>query len=85
MARDLRPPALDPAAVPERSGSDYPEPFRDAVAGRVKRVLGEPLGLAQFGVNLVSLPPGSWSSQRHWHSHGARRPVARARPWRRGG
>ena len=25
--------------------------------------------LTQFGVNLVTLPPGAWSSQRHWHSH----------------
>ena len=22
-----------------------------------------------FGVNLMTLPPGGWSSQRHWHSH----------------
>ena len=25
-------------------------------------------GLRDFGVNLMTLPPGSWSSQRHWHS-----------------
>jgi uncharacterized cupin superfamily protein len=25
--------------------------------------------LTQFGVNLVRLPAGTWSSQRHWHSH----------------
>ena len=24
--------------------------------------------LTQFGVNLVTLAPGSWSSQRHWHA-----------------
>ena len=28
-----------------------------------------PGGLSDFGVNLMRLPPGSWSSQRHWHSH----------------
>ena len=22
----------------------------------------------EFGVNLLRLPPGAWSSQRHWHS-----------------
>ena len=22
---------------------------------------------SQFGVNLLELPPGAWSSQRHWH------------------
>ena len=26
-------------------------------------------GLRDFGVNLMTLPPGGWSSQRHWHSH----------------
>jgi uncharacterized cupin superfamily protein len=61
-------PALDPQTVPARRGSDYPAPFSEAVAGREKRRLAEALGLAQFGVNLVRLPPGCWSSQRHWHS-----------------
>jgi uncharacterized cupin superfamily protein len=31
--------------------------------------LGEAGGLSDFGVNLMTLPPGGWSSQRHWHSH----------------
>jgi uncharacterized cupin superfamily protein len=61
--------ALDPRTLPERRGSGYPEPFRRAVADRVKRALGDAFGLTQFGVNLVHLPPGCWSSQRHWHSH----------------
>jgi uncharacterized cupin superfamily protein len=61
--------ALDPGTLPERRGSGYPEPFRAAVAGRAKRALGDAFGLTQFGVNLVRLPPGCWSSQRHWHSH----------------
>jgi uncharacterized cupin superfamily protein len=30
--------------------------------------LGEAAGLTDFGVNLLRLPPGAWSSQRHWHS-----------------
>jgi uncharacterized cupin superfamily protein len=61
--------ALDPGTLPERRGSGYPEPFRTAVADRAKRALGDVFGLTQFGVNLVHLPPGCWSSQRHWHSH----------------
>ena len=61
--------ALDPSTLPERRGSGYPDPFRAAVAERIKRALGDPFGLTQFGVNLVHLPPGCWSSQRHWHSH----------------
>jgi uncharacterized cupin superfamily protein len=69
MPDDQRTAALDPSTLPERSGSSYPESFRTAVAGRAKRALGDAFGLTQFGVNLVRLPPGCWSSQRHWHSH----------------
>jgi uncharacterized cupin superfamily protein len=31
--------------------------------------LGDAAELTQFGVNLLKLPSGVWSSQRHWHSH----------------
>ena len=61
-------PALDPAAVPERRGSSYPEPFRTRVADRAKRRLGEACGLTRFGVNLVTLGPGAQSALRHWHT-----------------
>ncbi len=64
----LKPPALDPATLPVKTGSDYPEPFKVAVAGRERRALGDALGLKNFGVNLTRLPPGDASSQRHWHS-----------------
>jgi uncharacterized cupin superfamily protein len=62
-------PALDPETAPRREGSGYPAPFRGPVAARSWRTLGDALGLTQFGANLVSVPPGCWSSQRHWHSH----------------
>jgi uncharacterized cupin superfamily protein len=62
-------PALDPKTVPARGGSSYPEPFRTAVEARQKRALGDATGLTQFGINLVELPSGCWSAQRHWHSH----------------
>ena len=61
-------PALDPATVTPRTGSRYPAPFRAAVAAREKRALGDVVGLTRFGVNLVRLPPGAASSQRHWHT-----------------
>ena len=64
----LKPPALDPASLPVKTGSDYPEPFKAAVAGRERRALGDALGLKSFGVNFTRLPPGCASSQRHWHS-----------------
>jgi uncharacterized cupin superfamily protein len=68
-AGPLRLPALDPASVPAKSGSSYPEPYRAAVEARSWRPLGDALSLKNFGVNLVRLPPGAASSQRHWHSH----------------
>src|SRR5215470_7961252 len=48
-------------------GSDYPDPFQAAVAARERRRLGEAFGLTNFGVNLLRIPPGCASSQRHWH------------------
>ncbi len=69
MTDELKPPALDPAGLPAREGSSYPEAFREPCRTRTKRVLGDALGLGNFGVNLVTLPPGAASAQRHWHSH----------------
>jgi uncharacterized cupin superfamily protein len=62
------PAALDPWTLPARTGNPYPAPFKAQAAGREKRALGDAFGLNGFGVNLVRLPPGSWSSQRHWHT-----------------
>jgi uncharacterized cupin superfamily protein len=62
-------PKIDISAVPVRIGTGYPEPFNAACAGRTRKRLGDAAGLSTFGVNLVTLPPGNWSSQRHWHSH----------------
>jgi uncharacterized cupin superfamily protein len=59
---------MDPASVAARTGSSYPKQFREQVLARTKRTLGDTLGLTNFGVNLVELQPGAWSSQRHWHS-----------------
>jgi uncharacterized cupin superfamily protein len=50
-------------------GSLYPPPFGQPCGTRERRRLGDAAGLTQFGVNLMRLPPGAWSSQRHWHSH----------------
>ncbi|HEY9346182.1 MAG TPA: cupin domain-containing protein, partial [Inquilinus sp.] len=61
-------PKIDIAAVPERKGSGYPSPFDAPSADRIRQRLGDAAGLADFGVNLMRLPPGGWSSQRHWHS-----------------
>jgi uncharacterized cupin superfamily protein len=61
-------PKIDITAVPARKGSGYPPPFDAPCAARTRRRLGEAGGLRDFGVNLMTVPPGSWSSQRHWHS-----------------
>ncbi|MFD1984817.1 cupin domain-containing protein [Mesorhizobium newzealandense] len=62
-------PRIDLSAVPVRKGSGYPAPFDAPCADRTRRRLGDAGGLTDFGVNLMTLPPGGWSSQRHWHSH----------------
>jgi uncharacterized cupin superfamily protein len=64
-----RMPKIDPTRAPLRTGSSYPAPFDEPCKLRSARRLGDAAGLTQFGVNLVRLPPGAWSSQRHWHSH----------------
>lgn len=65
----LRLPALDPATVPARTTSTYPEPYRSRVLPREKRPLGDALGLTRIGVNLTTLHPGAESSIRHHHTH----------------
>lgn len=59
---------IDPHTVPIRLGSNYPESLRSKVAGRVKQRLGDAVGLKNFGINLVTLEPGSCSALRHWHT-----------------
>lgn len=68
MSSRLGAPAMDPDTLEPRTGSSYPKEFQQQVAGRKKRALGDPLGITHYGVNLVELAPGAWSSQRHWHS-----------------
>ena len=62
-------PKIDRAAVPVLSGTHYPAPFDEPCRKRTWQKLGDASGLTQFGVNLLRLGPGVWSSQRHWHSH----------------
>ncbi len=61
-------PKIDLAAVAERKGSGYPRPYDVPCLDRIRQRLGEAGGLNDFGVNLMHLPPGGWSSQRHWHT-----------------
>jgi uncharacterized cupin superfamily protein len=61
-------PKIDMKSVFERRGSAYPVPFDQIAKNRVRKRLGDAGGITQFGVNLLELPPGAGSSQRHWHS-----------------
>lgn len=60
-------PIIDPSKCPVKSGSIYPAPYDQYVAGRSSLRLGDAGGLTQFGANLVILQPGAKSSLRHWH------------------
>lgn len=62
-------PQIDLSTVPVRQGSGYPPPFDAPCAERTRQRLGDAGGLRDFGINRMTLPPGGWSSQRHWHSH----------------
>jgi uncharacterized cupin superfamily protein len=59
---------IDLNAVPVHTGSRYPAPFHTPCVARARQRLGDAAGLTDFGVNLLRLPAGAWSSQRHWHS-----------------
>ncbi|HEY2178975.1 MAG TPA: cupin domain-containing protein [Caulobacteraceae bacterium] len=59
---------IDVAALEVLRGSRYPPPHDGPCAARARQRLGEAGGLTRFGVNLMTLPPKAWSSQRHWHS-----------------
>jgi uncharacterized cupin superfamily protein len=59
---------IDLTKIPVITGSGYPAPLDVPCAARARQRLGDAAGLTDFGVNLMRLPPGAWSSQRHWHS-----------------
>ena len=63
------PKKIDLAAAPRVTGTLYPPPFDEPCRARSRVKVGDAAGLTQFGVNLCTLPPGAWSSQRHWHTH----------------
>lgn len=60
-------PKLDLTAVEQNNATGYPPPHNAAVQGRWVRRLSPVMGLTDFGASQVTLKPGAWSSQRHWH------------------
>jgi uncharacterized cupin superfamily protein len=59
---------IDVKALAPVIGTNYPPPFDEPCRARERKRLGDVAGLTQFGVNLLTLAPGTWSSQRHWHT-----------------
>jgi uncharacterized cupin superfamily protein len=60
-------PKIHHEAIEQTNRTGYPPPFAEAVEGRWYRRLSPASGLTDFGVSHVTLKPGAWSSQRHWH------------------
>lgn len=59
---------IDLETAPKGQGTRYPAPYNEPCKNRRWVRLADAAGLTQFGVNLVTLDPGVWSSQRHWHA-----------------
>lgn len=63
----MSPKRIDVSSLDRVVGAKYPPPFDRPIAKRVVQRIAAAGGLTQFGVTRVLLPPGAWSSQRHWH------------------
>lgn len=61
-------PRIDIDNAPSVDGTTYPDEHAGPCLARRRKRLGDAVGLTQFGVNLLRLPDGAWSSQRHWHA-----------------
>jgi len=60
-------PKIDLESIRQTNATGYPPDYADKVQGRWYRRLSPATGLSDFGVSHVTLKPGAWSSQRHWH------------------
>ena len=60
-------PKVDLSQIEQTNRTGYPPPFDQPVAGRWQRPIGAFAGLTELGARHVTLEPGAWSSQRHWH------------------
>jgi uncharacterized cupin superfamily protein len=60
-------PKIDLETIQQINRTGYPSPFDREVQGRWYRRLAPASGMTDFGVSQVTLKPGAWSSQRHWH------------------
>ncbi|MFZ1743070.1 MAG: cupin domain-containing protein [Pontixanthobacter sp.] len=60
-------PKLDLDAIPQTNATGYPAPYDAEVKGRWYRRLAPVCGMGKLAATHVTLKPGAFSSQRHWH------------------
>jgi uncharacterized cupin superfamily protein len=60
-------PKVELESVEPSNRTGYPDPFHKPVAGRWWKRIAPLAGLTEMGASHVTLEPGAWSSQRHWH------------------
>ena len=60
-------PKVDLDAIAPSNATGYPDPFHKPVEGRWWKRIAPSAGLTEMGASHVTLDPGAWSSQRHWH------------------
>ena len=60
-------PKLDLDTIPQSNATGYPPEYADVIRDRWYRRLAPASGITDFGFSHVTLEPGAWSSQRHWH------------------
>lgn len=60
-------PKVDLEPIPPSNATGYPDPFHKQMQGRWWKRIAPLAGLTEMGASHVTLEPGAWSSQRHWH------------------
>jgi uncharacterized cupin superfamily protein len=60
-------PKVDLQPIPPSNATGYPDPFHKQMQGRWWKRIAPLAGLTEMGASHVTLEPGAWSSQRHWH------------------
>lgn len=60
-------PKVELDSVEPSNATGYPAPLHEPVAGRWWKRIAPLAGLTEMGASHVTLEPGAWSSQRHWH------------------
>jgi uncharacterized cupin superfamily protein len=60
-------PKIDLDAIPQTNATGYPPEHAAVIRDRWYRRLAPATGLTDFGASHVTLKPGAWSAQRHWH------------------